>query len=138
MQNKDYVDRVNSGNFPEEVQVPIDEPFRDARGEILNVWLGSCGSATYITSKKGSVRAKHIHLNDWHGCFMISGEVQYTEKDDLGNITHQKIYKAGEQFFSRPGIWHEMLFLEDSQMMTFNGIIKNHENYEKSIIRTEM
>jgi len=135
MQNKEYVDLVNSENYPNQVEVPLDPPFVDDRGTIQNLWLGQSGSVTYIESKKGAVRARHKHSFDYHASHMITGSVLYTEKDDDGKILHSKEYKAGEMFFSRPKVWHEMVFLEDSKMITINNLVKNHENYEKDVVR---
>lgn len=137
MNNKEYVDAVNENKYPETIKVPLDEPFKDDRGVIQNIWLGNSGSVTYISSKKGAIRARHIHTNDFHGCFMISGAVVYTEKNEVGEIIHQQTYCANEMFFTRPDVWHEMFFIQDSQMVTMNGIVKSHVNYEASIERKE-
>ena len=81
MNNKDYVTLVNAGNFPEDIKVPIDPPFSDERGDITNLWLGNSGSVTLITSKAGSKRANHHHVNDWHSSYVVSGSIIYTEAD---------------------------------------------------------
>jgi quercetin dioxygenase-like cupin family protein len=138
MNNEQYVKLVNQNEFPESVSVPIDPNYTDDRGSITNVWLGQSGSVTVITSKKGSIRARHTHTDDWHSFYMVSGKVQYTEKDANGNTIHGQIYQAGEAFFSRPDVWHEMVFLEDSIGVTCNGIVKNHENYEKTVKRQDL
>lgn len=135
MDNKTYVDKVNAGEFPSEVEVPMDKPFIDSRGMIQNIWLGNSGSATFITSKKGAVRAEHKHKSECHGCYIISGSIEYSERDDNGDIIYKNVFHEGQMFFSRPGIWHKMLMLEDSKMITLNGIIKSHDNYENDLIR---
>lgn len=138
MDNKKYTDLVNQGQFPDDVRVPIDPAFIDERGEIINVWLGQSNSVTVITSKKGSERASHYHLNDHHGSFVISGSFEYFERDiDGTNIKEPIIVKAGEMVFSKPNIVHKMVFLEDTIFLTVNGIVKNHQNYEDSVVRVE-
>lgn len=134
--NKDYVDAVNAGNFPYDIIVPLDKPFVDDRGIIQNVWLGNSGSITYIESVKGAVRAQHLHTiesGDFHSIFIISGSLKYTEGKNLE--AKEYIFKAGQSFFTRPGVFHTVEFLEHTKMITINGIVKNHENYEKSIER---
>lgn len=133
MNNKEYAAAVNAGDFPHPITVPIDTPFVDARGAITNLWLGQSGSITFITSQKGSVRAKHKHTNDWHATYVICGDIKYIE----GELEHKKehIFKEGDMFFTGPNIYHEMHFLSDCKMITINNIIKNHENYENDIRR---
>ena len=130
MNNKEYVDLVNNGQYPEDITVPLDKPFEDERGVIQNLWLGTSGSLTLITSKKGSIRAKHHHTNDWHAMYVISGKFKYTEKPDI-----EKVYSVGEMVFTKPGVYHVVEFLEDSIVITINNIVKNHENYEKDVVR---
>jgi quercetin dioxygenase-like cupin family protein len=134
MDNKSYVDAVNSGTYPEDIKVPLDKPFVDHRGVIQNLWLGSSGSITFIESKEGAVRARHIHKDgDFHGTFIVSGEIKYVE--GLGSDQTETIFTTGEMFFTRPEVYHEMHFITDTKMITVNGIVKNHENYEKNIVR---
>lgn len=134
MNNKEYVDKVNSGEFPDNVIVPLDTPFVDNRGVIQNLWLGNSGSITLISSKKGAVRAKHKHTNDFHAAYILSGKVKYTEGEPDGD-QKEMFFKAGDMFFTRPDVYHVMEFLTDGDMLTINGIVKNHENYEKDIQR---
>jgi len=134
MDNKKYVDLVNDGQFPENIKVPIDLPYKDERGIIKNLWLGHSGSVTLIESVKGSVRAKHRHLNgDWHATYIINGKVEYVEGE--GDRQTKTIFNTGDLFFTKPEVYHEMHFIQDTKMITMNGIVKNHTNYEKSIKR---
>jgi len=138
MNNKEYADLVNQGQFPEDNMVAIDPPFVDQRGEITNVWLGPSNSVSLITSKKGSSRASHWHQNDWHGAYVISGELEYFERDiDGTNVKEPIIVKAGEMVFSKPNVVHKMLFMQDTVFITVNGIIKDHSGYENSVHRVE-
>lgn len=135
MNNQEYVSKVNTGEYPKDVRVPLDKPFEDERGVIQNVWLGNCGSVTYITSKAGSVRACHRHSDDWHGLFIIIGKALYIEIID--NVKHEYIVNENDMVFSKPDVYHEFIFLEDTKFITCNGILKNHINYENSVIRPE-
>lgn len=127
MDNKTYVDLVNTSDYPKEEQVPLDPPFKDGRGIIQNLWLGESKSVTFISSKAGAVRARHKHTNDYHATYMISGCVKYVElQDDEKTVMSENVYKEGEMFFTKPGVFHIMEFLKDSQMVTINGMVKNH------------
>jgi|ERR1019366_716338 quercetin dioxygenase-like cupin family protein len=136
MDNKEYVESVNAGNFPEDIKVPIDPPYSDARGDITNLWLGGSGSVTLITSKAGSVRAQHYHTKgDWHSCYVISGQIKYSESEIDGSNLKEYTFNQGEMFFSPPEKWHKMFFEVDTIFLTVNGIVKNHSNYEASVVR---
>jgi quercetin dioxygenase-like cupin family protein len=133
MNNKEYAETVNAGNYPSSIAVPLDPSFIDDRGAITNLWLGQSGSLTFITSKEGSVRAKHKHTNDWHATYIIAGDIKYIE----GELENKKehLFKEGDMFFTKPDIYHEMHFLTDCKMITVNNIVKNHENYENDVKR---
>lgn len=135
--NKEYVDLVSQGTFPEEVRVPLDFPFIDDRGIIQNLWLGGSGSITHITSKKGTNRANHYHQGDFHATYIISGEIKYTESNIDGTDKKEYAFKKGDMFMSPPMKWHRMEFLSDSEFITINGIVKSHDNYERSVVRIE-
>lgn len=146
MNNQEFVEKVNVGQFPLEIRVPLDPPFVDDRGEIQNLWLGPSGSVTLISSKKGSVRAQHRHpapiLNtetgkleggDWHSIHVLSGSLEYRE----GNINdlRKHLVHPGEMIFTPPEVYHEVEAIEDTTFLTINGILKNHGNYESGIKR---
>lgn len=135
MNNKEYGDKVLQEEYPEDVQVPLDTPFTDDRGVIQNLWLAQAGSVTLIKTKKGSFRAKHRHTFDWHGCYIVEGKIRYTEGEPGEPYEVDQVFSTNEMFFSRPKVFHTMEFLEDTIMITVNNIVKNHENYEKDIVR---
>lgn len=138
MGNKAYIEKVIAGDFPKENAVPLDEPFVDERGAIQNLWLGPSNSVTLITSKKGTIRANHYHKNDWHAAYIVSGSLKYYERDIEGkHVKDPVVFKAGQMVFSKPEVVHKMEFLEDTTFITINGIVKNHENYEDSVVRLE-
>jgi len=134
MKNEEFVNQVNSGHFPEGPEVPLDPAFEDARGKIQNIWLGDSKSVTVITSKKGSVRANHKHQNDWHAIYVVSGILKYQITTDDG-VSDSTVYQSGQMFFTPPDLHHTVTALKDTVFLTINGIVKNHENYENSIIR---
>jgi quercetin dioxygenase-like cupin family protein len=131
--NEAYVTAVNEGKEDLSVRVPLDKPFEDDRGTIQNLWLGNSGSVTIITSKAGSVRANHIHHNDWHSSYVVSGSIKYEEANEDGSNHKEFVFNKGDMFFSPPARWHKMTFLEDTVFLTINNIVKNHENYTKTM-----
>jgi quercetin dioxygenase-like cupin family protein len=136
MNNQEYGEAVNAKNYPQDIVVPMDAPFVDDRGVIQNIWLANSESITLITSKKGATRASHKHLSSNHSTYIISGSVRYQElEDDQETIMLEKVFGANDQFFTRPQVFHIMTFLEDTVMITMNGHIKNHQNYEDDLIR---
>lgn len=136
MNNEEYVTNVNNGNFPNTIKVPLDMPFIDERGTIQNLWLGNSRSITIITSNKGAVRANHKHKGDWHAIYVISGMLSYQVTYD--NKVEETIIKPGEMIFTPPDIYHTVIAIEDATFLTINGIIKNHENYMKTMYKTEL
>lgn len=137
MNNKEYVDLVNQGNYPEDNIVPLDPAYQDERGSIQNLWLGESKSVTLITTKKGGVRASHTHSNDWHAIHVISGSIQYLERNQDGSNRQEKIIKSGEMIFTKPEVVHKVIALEDTIFLTVNGIVKNAENYAKTMTKVE-
>jgi len=136
MDNKEYGDLVNDGIYPDDINVPLDKPFKDNRGTIANLWLAQSGSVTFIESNAGAIRARHKHIGDWHATYVINGKIKYTElEDDEKTIKLETIFNTGDMFFTKPGVFHIMEFVENTKMITINNIVKNHENYNKSIIR---
>jgi len=136
MDNKTYGDLVNSGSYPEDIKVPLDKPFIDSRGVIQNLWLATSGSVTFIESVPGAVRARHRHKGDWHATYVISGKIKYTElEDDEKTLKSETIFNTGDMFYTKPDVFHTMEFIEETKMITINNIVKNHDNYIKSIDR---
>jgi quercetin dioxygenase-like cupin family protein len=138
MNNKECGDLINDGVYPDDINVPLDTPFIDNRGIIQNLWLSQSGSVTFIESKPGAIRARHKHIGDWHSTYVISGKIKYTElENDEKTVKREVIFNPGDMFFTKPDVFHIMEFVEDTKMITINNIVKNHENYIKSIERME-
>jgi quercetin dioxygenase-like cupin family protein len=134
--NQKYANSVDTGTYPTDVTVPLDDSFVDQRGEILNILLSPITSIARITSKKGSVRANHFHKTDWHYAFVESGKVLYFERE-IGSqsVPEPLVFVPGQMFFTKPNIEHAMLFVEDSTIYTFAKNIRSHDNHESDLIR---
>jgi dTDP-4-dehydrorhamnose 3,5-epimerase-like enzyme len=134
--NQNYTEKVSQQIFPSELSVPLDDFYKDERGEILNLLLTSITSVARINSKKGVVRANHFHKTDWHYAYVEIGEILYFERSiGSSEIPEPIIYKSGEMFFTKPMVEHAMLFTMDTVLFTFAKNIRSHENHESDVER---
>lgn len=139
MNNKEYTAQVNGGIFPDEIIVPLDPPFEDVRGKIQNLVLSPITSTAIITSKAGSVRSNHYHNANWHYLYIVSGSMEYYERDvdASGENIKPIIIRAGEMVFTAPHKVHKTVFLENTVMMSFGAGVKDHEHHEEDLVRVE-
>jgi quercetin dioxygenase-like cupin family protein len=134
--NSSYTQLVEKSQFPYQAEVPLDDFFNDARGEITNLLLTPITSVARITSKAGSVRANHYHKTDWHYAFVESGQILYFEREiGVHGVPEPAIFKPGQMFFTRPNVEHAMLFPVDSVFYTFAKNIRSHDNHESDLER---
>jgi hypothetical protein len=136
--NRIYTEAVRKGEKTNEVIVPLDDVFEDARGKIQNLLFTNIASVARITSKKGSIRANHYHITDWHYSYVESGSVMYFERE-IGEtrIPEPKLCEPGTMFFTRSMVEHAMLFLCDSTIFTFAKNIRAHAEHEADVKRVE-
>jgi quercetin dioxygenase-like cupin family protein len=134
--NQFYIDRVGKGDYPEASIVPTDDTFDDERGTICNLLLSPIMSVARITSKRGSVRANHYHLTDWHYTLVESGEIYYFKRQ-IGSTVIQDPERMppGTMFFTPPNVEHAMLFTEDTVFFTFAKNIRSHNSHESDLVR---
>jgi uncharacterized RmlC-like cupin family protein len=109
----------------------IPQSFVDERGLIENIADGSLGDVAVITSKANAVRANHVHQNDWHISYLISGAMEYYWIDEY----KEKIVKSitvvgGEMVYTPQKVPHKMVFSEDSVLIAISGLSRVQENYE--------
>lgn len=136
--NKSYSKKVESEQFPESNEVPLDDEFKDFRGKIQNLLLSPINSVARISSRKGTVRANHYHLTDWHYTFVESGSVFYFERE-VGSTTipEPKKFSQGSMFFTPSMKEHAMLFTADTVIFTFAKNFRNHKEHESDVRRIE-
>lgn len=122
--------------WPRTVKVVLEKPFVDERGDIqplVDVPMESC---VLITSKKGSVRANHYHRTDWHYCYVLSGAIDYYHRPTGSSAPPEKIrIDKGEMFFTGPLVDHAMVFVEDTQFLTFGRNSRAQAVYEADVVR---
>lgn len=134
--NQAYTERVDGGFFDDDLIVPLDDCFNDFRGEIKNLLLTPITSVARITSKRGTVRANHYHLTDWHYSFVESGEIYYFERPIGTKAVPDPVkIRPGTMFFTPPNVEHAMLFAADTVFFTFAKNIRSHESHESDLVR---
>lgn len=139
LSNREFSALVDKGAFPEQVAVPIDEPFVNQNGEIFNLLLERFTSVGLIRSISGAVRANHFHKTDWHYTYVQSGAVWYywRPQGSRERPKHQ-VFPAGTMFFTPPLVEHAMFFPDESVILTFAKNIRDHEHHESDVVRVPL
>lgn len=139
MKNKEYTDAVENKNYPADPLVSLDLPFVDDRGVIQNLLNSPINGAAIITSKKGSIRSNHMHQEDFHYLYVMSGSLHYYERDlkQDGSTISPVLYVAGQMIFTPPFKVHKVVFLEDSILISLSKRNRDHLSHEEDLIRVE-
>jgi len=112
------------------------EPHIDDRGVIQPIIDSTVGGCAIITSKKGAIRANHIHEKDWHYSYVVSGKIKYYHRErDSQEKPSTEIFEAGDVFYSPPQVEHAMEFLEDTVFVVLSKLSRDKEDYEEDVIR---
>ncbi|MFH1062521.1 MAG: hypothetical protein V1747_06510 [Candidatus Omnitrophota bacterium] len=119
--------------------VPLDKPFKDARGDIQTLVVGGIQSVQIITSKANTVRANHYHKTDSHYMYLIKGVMKYFHRP-AGDKTEPAcfIIKPGQMVFTPPMVEHAVEFLEDSEFINITGKPRDQGSYEDDLVRVEL
>lgn len=136
LSNREFSALVDTGRYPDQVAVPLDEPFVNHNGKIQNVLLERFTSAAVISSVPGSVRANHFHKTDWHYSYVISGVVEYYWRacGSKEAPAHAR-FEAGTMFFTPPLVEHAMFFPEATTFLTLAKNIRDSEHHEEDVVR---
>lgn len=127
----------NSESFRDYPFVTIPQRFSDSRGEIINIADGTLGDVALITSQKGAVRANHIHLNDWHLCFLIEGKMDY-HWQEKGSLDFQLAQvNPGQLIFTPSETAHKIVFNSDSIFLSISKLSRTTSNYEADTRRLD-
>lgn len=139
MTNKEYTNAVDQKEYPSDPLVPLDSPFVDNRGSIQNLLNTSINGAAIITSKAGSIRSNHWHREDFHYLYVVSGSMEYYERDvgNLDNLQPPIIVNAGQMVFTPPNKVHKTIFLEDTVLISFSKRNRDHKSHEEDLVREE-
>lgn len=136
--NESYTSKVDSGEWPTNPEVPLDQPFSDSRGIIQNLVLKPINSVAVIETKAGSIRSNHYHKTDWHYIYVLSGRILYFERD-VGSTEIPKPveFSAGSMFFTPPMKEHGVAFIEDTVLITAAKNVRSHESHEEDLVRVD-
>jgi uncharacterized RmlC-like cupin family protein len=129
---QNYFKSDSFSNYP---LIEIPQKFIDARGSILNIADGELGDVAVIMSNSGSIRANHIHQDDWHLSYLVDGEIKYFWEDQ--HKQNSLIIKPGELFYTPPKTPHKMVFLKESIFIAVAAMSRAQANYENDTTRLE-
>ena len=109
--------------------VRIPQEFADERGSIQNIADGEIGDVALISSQTGSVRANHVHENDWHLTFVVSGQMIYHWVSENG-LKQSTVVKNSQMVFTPQKTPHKMVFTADTLFIAISKLKRSHEEYE--------
>jgi quercetin dioxygenase-like cupin family protein len=137
MNNQEYAAAVDKEQYPTDPTVPLASNFVDERGVIQNILFSPINSVAIIESKAGSVRSNHYHKTDSHYLYVLSGKLEYSERNINGTAVIVRTYGAGEMFFTGPQKVHKVVFLEDTVLLSLAKNVRDHEHHEQDVVRKE-
>ncbi len=129
-----YFDKKDFSNYP---LVNIPQEFRDSRGQIHNLADGIIGDVAIISSKKGAVRANHVHKNDWHLCYVIHGSLEYYWVDDERQ-KHKLAVTAHQMIFTPALVAHKLVAITDSKFLSISRLSRISAKYEEDTEKIEI
>jgi len=116
--------------------VTVPQIFEDARGEIRNLADGNIGDVAIITSNSGAIRANHFHHEDWHLCYLVSGEMEYFWSASVDDHQFQSVrVTSKEMVFTPAGTPHKIVFNENSVFLSISKLSRISENYERDTFK---
>jgi len=127
-----YFTSSSFSNYP---IIDIPQKFSDDRGLIINIADGELGDVAVISSKPSSIRANHVHKEDWHLSYLIDGEIKYFWEEN--SLQKSMIIRPGQLFYTPPRIPHKMEFLKDSIFIAVAAMSRTQDNYEMDTTRLD-
>lgn len=122
--------------------IELGKPIVDERGYIQHLVSfdkPTVGSVVWITSRKGTVRANHYHIADWHYCFVVEGLIEYCYREAKSSAEPKKlIIHKGEMVYTPPMVEHAMVFLEDTTFLTLSEGTRQQADYEADLVRVKL
>ena len=133
---KELSSYFSESDFSKYPFVTVPQIFKDARGEIRNLADGSIGDVAIITSNSGAIRANHFHNEDWHLCYLVSGEMEYFWSTSVEENQIQSVrVKSKEMVFTPTGTPHKIVFNENSVFLSISKLSRISENYERDTFK---
>jgi hypothetical protein len=139
LSNRRFSALVDSGTYPDQVEVPLDPPFVNQNGTIQNLLLERFTSAALITSVPGAVRANHYHKTDWHYSYVLHGLIWYYWRAvGTRQALRHATFGAGTIFFTPPLVEHAMFFPEATSFLTLAKNVRDHAHHEADVVRVTL
>ena len=93
------------------------------------------GGVVVMYSRAGAVRARHRHKDSAHWCHLVSGAMEYHERDPkTGHVTVVPIV-SGMSWFTPPRVDHAFVYTQDSVTIVVADSDRDSDSYEKDLIR---
>ena len=113
----------------------IDPAVTDVRGAITNVFEGRIEHIALITSKKGTLLAKHYHKQGHRYPYLVSGAFESHSVDVKDPKKRQVLeIKAGDIVETPAMIAHAQKFTEDSVFLALTTRQREQGKYEEDTI----
>lgn len=133
-----------SDTLPPDRLETLEPPYLSDAGAIqnlVNVYRGTdehVGCVSVLWSKKGSVRARHLHREDAHRLYVLSGAVDYFERPEGSKETPTPVrYVENQMFFTPAGVEHAMRFVEDTVMVSISRRPRDEVSHESDVVRVD-
>ena len=115
-----------------------DEAHEDDRGYIQSLVNFPMKNLSLIFSNSGSLRSNHMHKEDWHYMYVLSGSFDYYFRPSETSEELQCVrVKAGEMIFTPPMEDHACIFTEDTYLVVASRNPRDQETYERDTVRVE-
>jgi quercetin dioxygenase-like cupin family protein len=125
--------------WPQEPIVRLEKPFVDVRGLIQPLVDLDMKSAVLIESTKGSLRANHYHLTDWHYCYVLEGRMEYFHRPHgKSGKPEMVVVDEGHMVFTPPMVDHAMRFPKDCVFLTLSRNPRDQASYEADVRRIDL
>ena len=118
------------------VIIPPETAFRDARGELQQLFSAPLTSVLRMTSVRGAIRGNHYHHTDYHYCWLQRGRMIYAHRP-VGSRRPPRewLITPGQVFYTPPQYEHVMYFLEPSVVLVFARNQRAMAAYEADTVR---
>ena len=135
----DPVTEAERLRWPKTPIVTLEKPFADVRGLIQPLVDHMMKSAVLIESKKGSLRANHYHLTDWHYCYVLDGRMEYFHRchGETG-APEMLTVDEGQMIFTPPLVDHAMRFPRHTVFLALSRNPRDQASYEADVRRIEL
>ena len=102
---------------------------KDDRGVISDILQKNINSVTFITIKKGKIRANHFHKKTIQWNYILEGKVNLFYKKNINSKSVKKIAVCNEH---EP---HALQAVTDCELLVFTKGPRQGKNYESDTFR---